>query len=112
MARKSRRKVEARPTIPNGVILLFLGLLTLVVYAQVTTHSFLNYDDGQFVTENSHVSSGLTGESIGWAIGSASIGWDPSPWDLHMLDGGVLRGEAGVHVIGGVLVYLASAGLA
>ena len=43
MPRKSRKVVAE---VPTGVILLFLGLLTLVVFAQVTTHSFLNYDDG------------------------------------------------------------------
>ena len=109
MARKSRRRVEALPSIPNGVILLFLGLLTLIVYAQVTRHSFLNYDDGQFVTENPHVSAGLTGESIGWAIGSASIGWYPITWLSHMLDVDLWRAQAGMHVMTSVLLHLASA---
>ena len=109
MARKSRRKVETRPPVPNGVIFLFLGLLTLVVFAQVTTHSFLNYDDGQFVTENAHVSSGLTADSIGWAIGSTSIGWYPLTWLSHMLDVDLWRQQAGMHVLTSVLLHFASA---
>ena len=109
MARKSRRKVETSPSVPTGVILLFLGLLTLVIFAQVTTHAFLNYDDGQFVTENAHVASGLTAESIGWAIGSASIGWYPITWMSHMLDVDLWRRQAGMHLMTNVLLHIASA---
>ena len=109
MARKSRKKVEAQPTIPTGVIFVFLGILTFAVFAQVTTHAFLNYDDGQFVTENAHVARGLTPSSIGWAITATEIGWYPLTWLSHMLDVDLWGAKAGMHLMTSVLLHLASA---
>jgi len=65
MARKRQQKKVAANPVP---FVAGLAILTLAVFAQVSSHSFLNYDDGQFVTENPHVIHGLTAESIGWAI--------------------------------------------
>jgi tetratricopeptide (TPR) repeat protein len=109
MARKSRRKTAARPTVPDGVILAALAILTLAVFVRVTSHVFLNYDDGQFVTENAHVAGGLTADSIGWALTSTSIGWYPITWISHMLDVDLWRLQAGMHVMTSVLLHLASA---
>src|SRR5712691_1758624 len=97
MARKRQRKRNAggspavspparRPAGPVVGILAALAILTLVVFGQVTSHAFLNYDDGQFVYENEHVKGGLTADSIGWALTSASIGWYPITWLSHMFD--------------------------
>ena len=78
MARKSRKRIAPKPSVPNGVILAGLTMLMLIVFSQVASHTFLNYDDGQFVTENPHVIHGLTPDSIAWALTSASIGGIPS----------------------------------
>jgi tetratricopeptide (TPR) repeat protein len=109
MARKSRKKVETLTSEPNFVIFFFLAVLTLVVFGQVMRHAFLNYDDGQFVTENPHVLSGLTADSIGWAIGSTSIGWYPLTWMSHMLDVDLWRQQAGMHLMTNVVLHFLSA---
>ena len=50
------------------VIGLFLVLSTLLVYWQVQQFDFVNYDDGDYVTDNRNVNSGLTAQSVVWAF--------------------------------------------
>jgi len=108
MARKRQpKKVTAHP----APFIAALTVLTLAVYAQVTSHSFLNYDDGQFVTENAHVVHGLTADSIGWALTSPSIGWYPITWITHMLDVDLWQMRAGMHVMTNVILHIISASL-
>jgi Flp pilus assembly protein TadD len=66
---------------------LFLFIVTLSVYWQITSHEFINYDDGLYVTENPHVQAGLTRESIIWAFTTGhAVNWHPLTWLSHMLD--------------------------
>lgn len=68
-------------------ICIFLVVGTLAVYAQVLDHDFINFDDPQYVTENLHVKSGLTSESVKWAFTTSSFSnWFPMTWLSHMLD--------------------------
>ena len=70
-----------------GFICLLLGLLTLVAFAPVAGHEFVNYDDLDYVSANRHVETGLTWENVAWAFttGHAS-NWHPLTWLSHMLD--------------------------
>ncbi len=66
---------------------LFLIVVTVVVFRQVSDHEFINYDDVNYVTENPHVKTGLTRESIGWAFTTTYFSyWHPLTWLSHMLD--------------------------
>ena len=47
-----------------------LAIITLSVYIPVGNHQFLNLDDNLYVTENLHVSSGITWNNIVWAFTS------------------------------------------
>ena len=49
-------------------ILLALALATLVIYAQVLGHQFINLDDDLYITENPIVARGLTFSGIAWAF--------------------------------------------
>ncbi|NQT10955.1 MAG: tetratricopeptide repeat protein [Desulfobacteraceae bacterium] len=69
------------------IICILLIAASLVVYWQITNHGFINYDDGNYVTENSHVQAGLTFESIKWAFTTChASNWHPLTWLSHMLD--------------------------
>ena len=71
----------------SSCICLFLFIVTLSVYWQITSHEFINYDDGLYVTENPHVQAGLTRESIKWAFTTGhAANWHPLTWLSHMLD--------------------------
>jgi protein O-mannosyl-transferase len=122
MGRKARQKQiriaepvtvaapEPAPVIPNDwserdwTIVALLAALTLVVFGQVASHSFLNFDDGQFIYENPHV---LSGDVI-WALTSAQIGWYPLTWLTHMLDVAVWGQRAGMHLLTGVFLHALS----
>ncbi len=68
-------------------ISLFLTVVTFLVYMQVLDHGFLNFDDTQYVTENSHVNKGLTHEGVIWAFTQPyASNWHPLTWLSHMLD--------------------------
>ena len=69
------------------LICLLLVLLTLALYLPVTNHSFINFDDDQYVTGNSHVNAGLNWSGITWAFHSRyAHNWHPLTWISHMLD--------------------------
>ncbi|HLJ74539.1 MAG TPA: hypothetical protein VKU62_08140, partial [Thermoanaerobaculia bacterium] len=106
---KRRAPKPRSPLVDRRSIAVIAGLtiLTLVVFAQVTSHEFLNYDDPQFVTSNEHVLHG----DIGWALTSAEIGWYPLTWTSHILDVDLWRMRAGLHLLTNVILHILSASL-
>jgi len=127
MGKKSREKGAraSRPqpsSVPLGGlntqdywIIAILLALSILVFAQIAGHSFLNYDDGQFIYENEYVKSGLNATSIGWALTSASIGWYPLTWLSHELDvtlwglkpSGHLLMQLVLHAANAIVLFLA-----
>ena len=110
MARKGQRNVARPAGLKPGphLVVITLILITLIVFAQLRTHSFLNYDDGQFIYENPHVTGGLTADSIEWALTSPSIGWYPITWMSHMLDIDLWQMRAGMHLMTNLLLHIIS----
>jgi protein O-mannosyl-transferase len=52
-------------------------------------NGFVNYDDNLYVTDNPHVQSGLTSQSLAWAfrgLHGEQTYWHPLTWVSHMLD--------------------------
>ena len=69
------------------LVCALLVIVTLVVYWQVGNHDFVGFDDKSYVTENYHVQSGLTSESVLWPFSLAGKAyWHPLTWFSHMLD--------------------------
>jgi tetratricopeptide (TPR) repeat protein len=112
MGRRSRQKNVGHDVAWDGQewrIAAALVILTLAVFGQVTSHSFLNYDDDQFVTANEPVLRGLSGSSIWWAISSATLGWYPLTWLSHMLDVELWGLRAGAHLLVNALLHAVNA---
>jgi len=66
---------------------LLLTLTTIALYNPVTRAPFLNYDDATHVTDNLHVRSGLTWNTVVWAFRtSEAADWHPITWISHALD--------------------------
>jgi hypothetical protein len=122
MGRKAREKqirvaeprvvaAEGAPVVANPwnwrdwTIVAFLITITAVVFGQLATHAFLNFDDGQFITENQHVLHG----DVSWALTSAEIGWYPLTWLSHMLDVAIWGQRAGMHLLTSLLLHAISA---
>lgn len=69
-----------------GLCILLL-VVTVWVYFPVVQHPFVNYDDPDYVTDNSHVQEGLTGVTFAWAFTTMdSANWHPLTWLSHALD--------------------------
>jgi tetratricopeptide (TPR) repeat protein len=69
------------------LICLFLAGITLALYWPLTTHDFVSYDDGIYITENPQVITGLSGANVTWAFQTGYAGnWHPLTWISHMLD--------------------------
>src|SRR5712671_4132698 len=110
IATEPRTVVAPEPVAPvawgkrEWTIVAILAALTIIVFGQVASHSFLNFDDGQFIYENPHV---LHGDVI-WALTSAQIGWYPLTWLSHMLDVSIWGQRAGMHLLTSVILHALS----
>jgi Flp pilus assembly protein TadD len=79
----------ARTDTTRRTILVCLLLLasTLVTFWPVIHADFVNYDDDNYVTENSHVTSGLTQQNMVWSVTAFhASNWHPLTWVSHMVD--------------------------
>jgi tetratricopeptide (TPR) repeat protein len=75
-----------------------LAALTGVAYAPVLRASFLNFDDGTWITANPHVNSGVSFTNIKWAFSSIyASNYVPLTWISHMLDCQFFGLNAGAH---------------
>ncbi len=103
---------------PPVRLALWLGLILLAtvwMYAPGYHHEFVNYDDPDYVTANSHVNTGLTWENLRWAFTTGHVSnWHPVTWLTHQLDctwfgmspGGPHLVNLGYHLFNTVLLFL------
>ena len=91
------------------VLSLLLVVFTLGVYNQATHFSFVNFDDDRYVTDNPNLRSGLSWNTIKWAVTSTDeANWHPLTWMSHALDFQLFRlNPAGHHLTSIVLHALA-----
>jgi protein O-mannosyl-transferase len=122
MGRKARQKLSRTASAPvvvaaseappppaplgarDWTIAALLIALTFVVFGQVATHAFINFDDGQFVYENQHVLN----RDVAWALTSAENGWYPLTWLSHMLDVTMWGQRAGMHLLTSIFLHALS----
>ncbi|MCX5635161.1 MAG: tetratricopeptide repeat protein [Planctomycetota bacterium] len=71
------------------VFLVYAGLViaTFIAFEPLRHNGFVNYDDYDYVTDNSQVTGGITGKSILRAFTTPHVGnWLPLTWLSFMLD--------------------------
>ncbi len=91
------------------LICLFLCIITLAVYWQVTNHEFINYDDNVYVTENLRIQDGLTSENITWSSYAVVSGnWHPLTLLSHMLDCQLYGLNPGLHHLTSLILHTAN----
>jgi tetratricopeptide (TPR) repeat protein len=91
------------------LIALGLGAVTLVVYSQVLSHQFINFDDDLYIWGNPMVIDGLTLKGITWAFTTFhSANWHPLTWLSHMLDSQLFGLNAGGHLLVNALIHTAN----
>ena len=80
------------------VLSSLLMLATLLVYAPTFHHAFLDFDDGQYVTQNEHVRTGFSLNNIAWAFTSFyASNWHPITWLSHIADCQMFGLNPGAH---------------
>ena len=92
-------------------VCLFLIMATLIVYWQVHSYEFANYDDDYHVYTNRYVQSGLTIENIIWAFTDGTLisnYWIPLTWISHILDFQLYGMNAGGHHLTSLLFHIAN----
>ena len=90
-----------------GVLLI---VVTLATFWPVTRHNVVHYDDPMYVTENPHVTSGLTLENLRWAMTTGyACNWHPVTWISHMLDVQLFGLQPGWHHFTNLLLHTANA---
>jgi protein O-mannosyl-transferase len=90
------------------VVVCLLGV-TLLLYSPVGHHEFLTYDDPLYVTDNSHVRSGMNYENIIWAWTALDLSnWHPVTWLSHMIDCMIFGLNPGGHHLVSVLFHCAN----
>ncbi len=68
--------------------MLLLFLVTAALYSRAAFFPFSVVDDGDYVSQNLHVTSGLSLASLKWAVTAFYAGnWHPLTWMSLMLDG-------------------------
>ena len=89
------------------VLASVLAVMTLLLYQPVIHHEFLNYDDNEYVTSNSHVQMGLTLRNVRWAFTSLDVSnWHPLTWISHMADYQLFGPHAGGHHYSNLLLHV------
>ncbi len=89
---------------------LLLAFVTLLVYLPAAHHTFVLYDDGDYITENLVVQNGLTWAGIKWAFTTwHASNWHPLTWISHMADCEMFGLNAGGHHFVSALFHAANA---
>lgn len=100
---------------PIGVVLalsIALAALTLLLYQPVRHHSFVHWDDQDYITANPHVQRGLDGESVRWALTTFhASNWHPITWLSHLLDVSMFGLNAGPHHVVSAVIHAINAAL-
>jgi tetratricopeptide (TPR) repeat protein len=79
-------------------------------YWQTAQFDFVNYDDPEYVTANSHVRAGITADGVAWAFTSTeAANWFPLTRLSHMLDWQLFDQRGGAHHLVNVALHALAA---
>jgi protein O-mannosyl-transferase len=91
------------------IIASFLIVVVLAVFIRTTSHQFVNLDDYDYVTQNHHVTGGITQENIAWAFTTFhAANWHPITWISHMIDCQLYDLNPWGHHLTNVLLHVAN----
>ncbi|MCX5855911.1 MAG: tetratricopeptide repeat protein, partial [Deltaproteobacteria bacterium] len=103
------KEFELKPIFLKAIIPCAIILIILFTYGDVRHHQFLDFDDNEYVTENSNVQNGLNLKSIRWAFGFTGVAYWPLTWISHMLDCQLFGLAPGPHHMVNVAIHILNA---
>jgi len=91
------------------IVYIVLTLAAVAAYWQVYQYDFVNIDDNIYVTENSHIQSGITLDGVIWAFSTkyAEL-WNPLIWISFMLDHQLFDTNAGGYHLTNLILHILS----
>ena len=90
-------------------ICIFLALIVWLVFGQTLNFDFVNFDDGQYVSDNAAVTKGVTKQGIESAFSAqATDNWVPFTTISHMVDCQFYGLRPGGHHFTNVLLHMAA----
>jgi len=94
------------------LVSLLLVAVTVLVYWQAASHGFINFDDPEYLYENTHVKMGITPASIKWAFTTFyASNWHPLTWLSHMADVQFYGMHPSGHHVTSVILHAANAAM-
>jgi len=94
----------------TAFVCLLVFFATLSIYWPVRHYNFVEFDDPDYVFDNTVVRAGLTQWGLVWAFVDAhSSNWHPLTWLSHMLDCQLFGVNTGAHHLVNVLFHCANA---
>jgi tetratricopeptide (TPR) repeat protein len=109
MIPKRTQKNPAASTPRELFVYLLLGLAILTVYWQVRNHTFVNFDDPTYISENAYLKDGFTLKGLRWSFSFENKDktyWHPLTWLSHMLDVQLFGLNAGGHLLINVFLHI------
>ena len=95
------------------LICVGLAVLTFIAFEQVRNNDFISYDDNIYITDNPHVTNGLTVDGFVWALTTIKFSeesyighWQPITWLSHMLDCELYGLDASGHHMTSLLFHI------
>ena len=90
------------------ILYIILIFITLAVYWQVNQFDFISLDDSRYVTQNIHIQSGITKDTIRWTFTGTDKLWTPLLWLSFMLDYQIYGLNAGGYHITNLIFHILS----
>ncbi|HNZ32230.1 MAG TPA: tetratricopeptide repeat protein, partial [Smithellaceae bacterium] len=96
------------------IVIGILIILIMGVYWPVQHYGFIYFDDDVYITQNSHVQSGITMDGLCWAFSTKYFGlWNPMTWLSFMFDYQLYGFNAGgyhwtnviLHIFNAILLF-------
>lgn len=98
---------ERIPLTTRCITALLLCLLTVLAYGNIFSSEFISYDDPLYILNRPQVWSGLSIDSIRWALTSTSdSNWIPLTWLSYLLDVSIFGVNACGHHAVNLLIHL------
>jgi protein O-mannosyl-transferase len=102
-------KINISPDRQKLIVYLILTVVTLAVFWQVNQYGFV-FDDQGYVTENSHIQSGITLDGFRWAFSTRYFSlWNPLIWLSFMFDYQLHGLNAGGYHLTNLILHVMSA---
>src|SRR5271156_704375 len=117
---QGRKSQNAKAPPPTGlyrhgknlpiVLSVLLGSVTIALYSPVIGHSFVVFDDRDYVTANPYVHGALSWSTIKWAFtATAAANWHPLTWLSHALDYQLFALNPAGHHLDSLLIHALNA---